>query len=117
VSPKRGDRVAPPSRPGEWEVRFLENDAAKGWDELCRQAPGNAFEAWKTMRENPSPPMDARRHHRLRDELATGTAKGKVLEHWQIEVTGGGRVWYLVDPDTRTVWIDHAGTGHPRATE
>lgn len=35
---------------------------------------------------------------------------------WQIEVTGAGRIWYLVDPESSTVWIDHAGPGHPRAT-
>ncbi|WP_281283299.1 hypothetical protein [Trebonia kvetii] len=43
--------------------------------------------------------------------------KGRALERWQIEVTGAGRVWYLVDHDNRTVWIDHAGPGHPKATE
>jgi hypothetical protein len=61
--------------------------------------------------------MDSPRHHRLRDELATGTLKGTLLDHWQIEVTAAARVWYLVDPGTHTVWIDHAGPGHPRATD
>ena len=42
---------------------------------------------------------------------------GKPLDHWQIEVTGGGRVWYLVDKDKATIWIDHARPGHPKATE
>jgi hypothetical protein len=32
-------------------------------------------------------------------------------------VTAGGRIWYLVDHDTRTCWIKHAGTGHPKATD
>lgn len=43
--------------------------------------------------------------------------KGRELDHWQIEVTGAGRIWYLVDNDTHTVWIDHAGPGHPRAMD
>ncbi|MGQ4618100.1 hypothetical protein [Nocardia sp. R7R-8] len=34
-----------------------------------------------------------------------------------IEVTGGGRVWYLVDTRRRTLWIKAAGTGHPKTTE
>jgi hypothetical protein len=38
MTPKRGDRVAPPSLPGEYALRFATNDAVKGWDELCRQA-------------------------------------------------------------------------------
>ncbi|MFF0876176.1 MULTISPECIES: hypothetical protein [Micromonospora] len=42
---------------------------------------------------------------------------GRALPQWQYEVTAGGRVWYLVDDQTRTCWIKHAGTGHPRATD
>ncbi len=34
----------------------------------------------------------------------------------QIEVTGAGRVWYLVDHEKATIWIDYAGPGHPKAT-
>ena len=33
---KRGDRAAPPARPGGWEARFATSEAAKGWEELCR---------------------------------------------------------------------------------
>lgn len=116
MSPKRGDRVAPPPGPEEWEIRFKESDAAKGWEELCRQAPGNTLVAWVTMRRRPNPPGESPRHHRLHDRLATGVVKGRVLDRWQIEVTGAGRIWYLVDLDTATVWIDYAGPGHPRET-
>lgn len=117
MSAKRGDRVAPPPGPGEWDVRYLENAAVDGWEELCRQAPTNTNAAWVTMRRNPAPPVNAPRHHRLRHGFATGKFRGRVLDHWQIEVTGGGRIWYLVDPDARTVWMDYAGPGHPRATD
>jgi hypothetical protein len=117
VSPKRGDRVAPPPAPEEWEVRFSETEAAKGWDELCRQAPGNTRAAWMTMRERPVPPVQSLRQHRLQYALATGTVRGRSLDHWQIEVTGGGRIWYLVDPENKTVWIDYAGPAHPKATD
>ena len=34
-----------------------------------------------------------------------------------IEVTGGGRIWYLLDPSRRIVWITEAGTGHPKTTD
>ena len=114
---KRGDRAAPPADPGEWEVRFKQSEAAKGWEELCQQAPGNTRAAWETMRRNPTPPARSSRHQRLYGSLATRTLKGRALEHWQIEVTGAGRIWYLVDPDTRTCWIDYAGPGHPKATD
>lgn len=117
MSPKRGDRVAPPPGLGEWEIRFLENAAAKGWEELCSQSPGNTLAAWMMMRRSPAPPVRSPRHHRLKDELATRTLKGRILDHWQIEVTGAARIWYIADADTKTVWIDHAGPGHPKATD
>ncbi|MBO0802848.1 MAG: hypothetical protein J2P25_07205 [Nocardiopsaceae bacterium] len=122
MSPKRGDRAAPPPGPEEWEIRFHTNDAAKGWEELCRQAPGNTRAAWTTMRTNPAPRVASPRHQRLHGSLATGIAKGsmakgQVLDHWQIEVTGGGRIWYLVDADRKILWIDYAGPGHPRQTD
>jgi len=116
VSPKRGDRVAPPPGPDDWDVRFLDNESAKGWEELCNQAPGNTNDAFWTMRQNPTPRTDTPRHHRLKGRIATGMAKGRVLDHWQIEVTGAGRIWYLVDRDNATIWIDYAGPGHPKAT-
>ncbi len=117
MSPKRGDRVAPPAGRGDWEIRFLETEAANGWEELCQQAPDNTQTAWNLLRRNPVPIVPSPRHHRLLHQLATANVKGRALEHWQIEVTGAGSVWYLVDHDNRTVWIDHAGPGHPKATD
>lgn len=117
MSPKRGDRAAPPPLPEDWDVRFASNDAAKGWDELGRQAAANTCAAWREMRTNPAPRVETQRHHQLRGPLAQDVHGGRTLPRWQIEVTGSGRVWYLVDADRRTVWITLAGTGHPKATE
>jgi hypothetical protein len=69
------------------------------------------------MRRNPIPRAQSRRHTRLHGDLATSRVGDKVLNHWQIEVTGGGRIWYLADPGKATIWIDYAGPGHPKATE
>jgi hypothetical protein len=117
VSPKRGDRVAPPARAGEYELRFGTGDAAKGWEELCRQAPANARVAFDAIRGNPRPTPPSERQHRLKHDLAWGTHGGQRLEQWQYEVTGAGRIWYLVNHQTRTVWLVHAGPGHPKATD
>jgi mRNA-degrading endonuclease RelE of RelBE toxin-antitoxin system len=116
VSSKRRDRVAPPSVNDEWHVRFGTNEAAKGWDELSVQAAGNTRDAFELMRSNPRPPEDAR-HTRLRGGLATHDFGGRKLEQWEIEVTGGGRIFYLVDDDRHTVWVVHAGAGHPKVTQ
>ena len=39
------------------------------------------------------------------------------MEQWQYEVTAGGRVWYCVDDERRTIWLIDAMPGHPMATE
>jgi hypothetical protein len=117
VTPKRGDRVAPPSRPDEYELRFATNDAAKGWDELCQQAAANTRAAYDIIRATPCPSPANERHHRLKHDLAWGTHRGKSFEQWQYEVTSGGRIWYLVDHETRTVWLNYASTRHPKTTD
>ena len=110
---KRGDRVAPPAGPDHWEIKFFNTPAAKGWEELCRQAPGNTEKAWAEIRVEPRPFPGSARHHGLKGQLSTENG----LEQWQYEVTGGGRIWYLVDADQQAVWITYAGTGHPKATD
>jgi hypothetical protein len=117
VSPKRGDRAAPPPGSGDWDVRFANNDAAKGWDELCRQAPANTLDAWTTMRTDPAPRVERPRHHALKGTLSRTTVGGRSLPVWQIEVTGAGRIWYALDVHRRTAWVVLAGTGHPKATD
>ncbi len=98
-------------------MRFLDNKAAKGWEELCGQTPGNATRAWYLMRHDPIPRTWTSRHSPLSDELALGLVRGRYCPRWQIEVTSGGRIWYLVDEERRTVWIDYASPRHPKATE
>lgn len=118
MSPKRGDRAAPPpGGPGQWELRFATNEAAKGWDWLCQQAAANTATAWQELRSRPDRPVPNNRHHRLKGRLANGVHRGVEMEQWQYEVTSAGRIWYLVDVDKRTLWLRHAGPGHPGQTE
>ncbi|MDA3655963.1 hypothetical protein [Mycobacterium xenopi] len=117
MSPKRGERVAPPAAWGQWELRFATSEAVKGWESLCQQAAANTATAWNELRSRPQSPAPTPRHHRLKGRLASGMHGGVEMEQWQYEVTGGGRIWYLVDVDKRTLWLRHAGPGHPRETE
>ena len=117
MSAKRGDRAAPPPRPGGYTLRFATNDAAKGWEELCRQSAANTRVAFEAIEPNPVPSPPTNRQHPLKGSLAASVHNGKMLPQWQYEVTGSGRIWYLPDLETRTCWIKHAGTGHPRATD
>ncbi len=90
---------------------------ASGWEDLCGQAAGNTRHAWEKIIADPQPKPSTGRHHRLKHDLASRTYRGRLLEQWQYEVTGGGRIWYLIDDETRTVWLTYAGTGHPKTTE
>lgn len=117
MSPKREDIVAPSAVDGEYELRFASSDAVKGWEELARQAPRNVRRAFEAIRDRTRTTAESERHHRLKGELGTGTLRGEEFERWQYEVTGAGRLWYLLDEDKRTVWITDATTGHPKFTE
>jgi hypothetical protein len=97
-------------------MRFANNQAADGWEQLGRQAGGNLRRAFDTIRADPRSRSSPERHHRLKGGLATATWKGESLERWQYEVTGG-RIWYVIDDARRTTWITYPGTGHPKATD
>lgn len=103
---------------GKWAIRYATTAAILGWKELEAAAPGNLRRAWEIMRTTPGPGpgRPTERHHPLQGSLDTGTHQGHVLPRWQIEVTGGARVWYLLDSELRTVWVQHAGVGHPKHT-
>lgn len=98
-------------------IRFATNDAAKGWEDLCRQAAANTRTAFDAIETNPCPTPPTSRQHQLKGQLATDTYAGRLLPQWQYEVTAGGRIWYLVDEDTHTCWVKEAGTGHPKRTD
>ena len=114
---KRGDRVAPPGRPGGWEARFASNDAAKGWEELCQAARSNTWEAWVVLTERPTTPENPARQHLLKGVPSRRELGGKSFDQWQYEVTSGGRIWYCPDSERNIVWITYAGTRHPKSTE
>ncbi|MEB8339437.1 hypothetical protein [Streptomyces endophyticus] len=117
MSPKRGDRAAPPPIGGEYDLRFANTEAATGWEHLARHATGNLRRAFDKIRADPRALDEPDRHHRLKGKLGSAIWKGDTMERWQFEVTGGGRIWYLVDEPNRIAWITYAGTGHPKVTE
>jgi hypothetical protein len=98
-------------------VRYGTNDALKGWEELCRNVPGNTWEAWVILSERPTTPDNRSRQHPLKGKYSHREVKGKLLVQWQYEVTSGGRIWCCPDPDTKIVWLTDAGPGHPGRTD
>lgn len=110
----RGDEVR---RPTGWIVRLIDRQAAKGWEALLSQATENLDRAWVAITSAPRCRDEPTRQHPLKFDLSQVEVDGVALEHWQYEVTGGGRIWYAIDDERRTLWITQAGTGHPRATD
>lgn len=78
--PKRGDRVAPPSAPGEWDLRYGDSGAVEGWEQLCSQAPGPALVAWTALRTDPR--ARSQRQHPLKGDFATRSVGGRLLDQW-----------------------------------
>jgi hypothetical protein len=109
--------VAPPPGKDEYTIKYDSADAVRGWQELGNKAPGNTYKAWLAMRTNPCPHPQTERHHQLKGPLAVVPYKGTDLPQWQIEVTGGGRVWYLLDEERKVVILTKASVGHPKETE
>lgn len=113
MSAKRGDAV---ERPNPWEFVFKDLDAAKGWAELVRASPAATDQAWVAVTSDPKR-TDARQHQLKGKVLSTGSYQGAAMAQWQYEVTGAGRIWYLIDEQNRRLVLSHAGTGHPKATD
>ena len=117
MSPKSGDDVPPPPVGSEWRLRFATNEAAKGWGDLCTEAPGNPRRCYEALRDSPPSASDPDRQHRLRGRLATASLGGTEYPQWEYEVTAGGRVRYLVDESRHTVHLVYASTRHPKDTD
>jgi hypothetical protein len=114
VRPTRGSRVPRPAD-DPWVLRFADLRAVKGWSAIKAQSRSNLTRAWDELTADPR--RVDQRQHQLKGSLATGTLDGRALEQWQYEVTGAGRLRYLVDDETHEVWIVSASPGHPRDTE
>ena len=112
---KRRERVAPPPVKSGWDFRHGTSDAVKGWENVCAAAPGNARVAWEKITADPRERTN--RQHPLKGGLGSRSVNGEEMEQWQYEVTGGGRIWYCIDDEKRTVWLTYAMTGHPKVTE
>jgi hypothetical protein len=108
----RGEEIP---RPRPWLVRAVDRRACQGWQQLLAAAPENLDRAWVAITCDPRD-IDQRQHP-LKGMLGVVKVGGSSLEQWQYEVTGGGRLWYAIDDEGRTIWITRAGTGHPKQTD
>ena len=117
MSPRRGDRVTVPPPQSQWDVRFGTSDAAAGWEGCVRHTLANTRSCLEILRSDPRTGASHDRQHRLRGDLASHRHNGRDLEQWEYEVTSGGRVRYVIDDQSRTVWLIYASPRHPKDTE
>ena len=108
-------RGEPIPRPRPWLVCAADRQAYQGWQRLLTVAADNLDRAWVALTSDPRH-IDQRQHP-LKGALGVVKVGGAALEQWQYEVTGGGRIWYAIDDDSRTLWITRAGPGHPKQTD
>lgn len=113
--PRRKERVAPPPAAAGWDFRYANNDAVKGWEQICATSSANSRTAWERITADPRR-RDSRQHP-VRGALGQRAVNGVDLEQWQFEVTAGGRLWYCIDDGAKTVWLTDAHVGHPKSTE
>jgi len=114
MSPKRGERVAPPPPPGGWELRHGDSTVAGDWELLVQNVPTAALTCYTALSTDPL--AYSARQKRLRGDLGTRTIGGATLPQWQYEVTSGGRVWYCPDPARRIVYLTLVSLAAPRQT-
>jgi hypothetical protein len=114
---KRGARVPAPATGTQWHLRFASKSAAQKWEALCNAAAGNCAAMHAQLSKDPRQAQNPSRHHRLKGALATAMHAGQQLEQWQYEITGAGRVWFLIDDAKHTVRLVLVEQGHPSKTD
>lgn len=112
----RGARVPAPATGQQWDLRYGNKKAADNWEKLCNVAAGNCATMHARLTADPRHAVNPSRHHRLRGGLATAKHAGRDLEQWQYEITGAGRVWFLIDDDNHKVILVLVEPGHPSKT-
>jgi mRNA-degrading endonuclease RelE of RelBE toxin-antitoxin system len=111
----RGRRVPRPTQPGRWEIRFWRDSVEKDWNKLVAAAENNVRATWDWLSEKPRERTD--RNHPLKGELGYWKQGKLQYDRWQHEVTGGARIWFLIDDDRRAIYIEQVHTSHPKKTE
>lgn len=113
----RGPRVPAPAVRDQRDLRFADTKAAENWARLCNVAAGNCAAMHAHLSTDPRHAINPGRHHRLLGELGSGRHGGREMEQWQYEITGSGRVWFLIDDERHRVWLTLVVQGHPSETD
>ena len=121
----RRERLDRPLKPAEYEIRFANRDAEKGWRDVPAVARNATVEAWDHLTAHPH--EGSKRCYALRADYAVVNIGGVAYEQWQYKVTDGARIWYCVVPSNPkakpkpkvagAVYLFLCSPGHPKGTE
>lgn len=114
---KRGARATRPPQPGQWTIRYADNETGKGWDDLSSQMASSIATLFDKLTADPTQADNRNRQGPLRGTLGHAQIQGQSLPQWQYELASGGRIWYAIDQTKKTVWITKATTRHPNETK
>lgn len=102
----------------------VDDRVRKDWEQCASMFANAAAKAWEALAQHPTERSD--RQHRLKGDLEWGSFEGRQLPRWQYEFSGGGRIWYLVEPGSAgakgpqapgRVLVEKIHFGHPKRTE
>lgn len=86
------------------------------WSEVARRPADVGAALDDRLVKDPRQTENRDWHGPLKGAFGRATVNGVVLEQWQYEIAGGGRVWCVVQDDGRIVWITRAAARHPNET-
>lgn len=111
----KGDRVARPTKRGEYELRFATSQARRGWLDLQATIRNPLVDAWDFLTRTPTAVTPT--NYRLRSELATVARDGVDHQRWQHKPTskGDARIWFFVVGNV--VFLEQVHTHHPNQTK
>ena len=117
---KRGGPATRPTKSNEFEILFINSAAAKGWTDLTASAKNALADAWDCLSRTPL--NHSERQYKLRAGYSSVAYKGVTYDRWQYKVTGGARIWYLVDEQASgkhrgSVLLERVSPAHPKETE
>lgn len=101
-------------------IEFTSRNAEKGWRDLRATQLNSLVDAWEFLTRTPM--ARSEKCDQLKGDLATVTHNGEVRARWQLELTGGARIWYYIKEsrDKKSagiVCLIDVHTRHPNQTK
>ena len=110
------DRQVPrPLRKDEYQIRFINKSAEKGWNDLLATSRNSMVEAWEFLTHTPLTRTST--NYPLKCKLRVISRKGESYDRWQYKPTrkGSARIWFYVDE--QVVFLEQVHTNHPNETK